>query len=545
VAVALATTARATYVEIPATTTGWVSKYPSGYDKGYGVLSYAHLFYHGNIFGSAFLKFGLATLPDACLIRSADLNYYQYMHLNAIPTTSLKLIPDPVPPGAEELFSLIELAPTVCPAESSPDGWVSRPFNAGALSALDSCREAGSVSLGIREEGDLGPQGNAYGYDGELPPFLRIEYVGPNESDVQALQVGLTTYPLEAHGKDTALLLLINKGLGTSGPFWAYASLDLMCESTLVGALQVGETTSVTLPLPSSENADTFVTYRLWAACPNDPWQANDTALLTCWTFPANTYAAVGFDKSVFLPPGWIYVNSDHGSERWQRRVDGGVSHSGTGFAACMYEADVRPNDDWLISGPILPRQGDPDSVGFFYRIYQAGRVLKLQVWVMHNQNVADTMLALARLSPSDAAYKRCVASLDEFDGDTIYIGFRFLGAGDSNGVCLDDIWFSRIDTSHVEPPPRDMVRRSDTKLPSLALAPNPALGRSVIIKCYTADGRVSRLTLRDVLGRAVATFSVPSGTTRLDLRGFTAGVYVVTLDGALPLVSRKLVISR
>jgi hypothetical protein len=135
--------------------------------------------------------------------------------------------------------------------------------------------------------------------------------------------------------------------------------------------------------------------------------------------------------------------------------------------------------------------------------------------------------------------------SLDTFDGDTVKVAFRYRSSSDWSGPCIDDIWFSRTFAPDTSKPPRDVVQRTSTQLPALALAPNPALGRSVIIKCYTADGKVSRLTLRDVLGRAVTAFSVPSGTTRLDLHGFTAGVYMVTLDGVLPLVSRRLVISR
>ena len=79
-----------------------------------------------------------------------------------------------------------------------------------------------------------------------------------------------------------------------------------------------------------------------------------------------------------------------------------------------------------------------------------------------------------------------------------------------------------------------------------LAFAPNPAAGRDVMVQCAVPVGKVGELTMRDVLGRAVKTFTLdPSGQTRLDLRGFAPGIYVAVLDAAGPPVSRKLIVAR
>ena len=80
---------------------------------------------------------------------------------------------------------------------------------------------------------------------------------------------------------------------------------------------------------------------------------------------------------------------------------------------------------------------------------------------------------------------------------------------------------------------------------PEPAFAPNPTTGRYVTVRCAIATGTIGKLTLRDVLGRAVKSFTLgPSGRTRLDLRGLAPGVYMGTLDGTMPLASRKLVIT-
>jgi len=787
------------------TSTGWIEYFNDYHGHEYYSRYTPELHYRsGNYCGAAYAKFDLTPIPDSSIIVSAQLRCYQY-EVVSTPLRTRCMYPrdlDPDTASDAAAYQAVEYGIVLAEIQCDSVGWASYDLYSGWLYYLRGLLDRNWAAFGVFP---VTGEGSAFGVDGDSRHVvLRVVYVGPNEPEIQAVRAELPTYPEIPGTSDTALLVLTNKGLHASNQAWAYASSPKNTrESTLVGTIQVGETASVALPLPFSEYADTFVTYRLWSVCPNDPWPGNDTTPLRCWAFPASTYAAEGFDKTGFPPPGWVYVNNDHGSERWQRRVDGDVSHSGTGFAMCVHEENVKPNDDWLISGPILPRQDDPDSVGFFYRIYKANRVLKLQVWAMHGQNVADTMLALARLSPSDTTYRRCVASLSEFDGDTIYVGFRLVGAGDTNGVCLDDIWFTgarlpgpgvdimgaslatyplvankcdtallkvgnggpsgsgpfwtyaslgtmcestlvgplgvgetgsvrvalpmatrhdtmidyrlwaddphgagtndstqlqcwsfpasteaaegfdeptfpppgwlvadsagathswtrqydpgrshsgvacascvresvgksddwlvtgpicprqeRIDSigffvrgvmrswpdtldvltlsqtrpsirllslgnldttygrhslsldtcdgdtvriafryhtpfavsglylddiwfSHAKPPTRDAVQRTSTQLPDLTLAPNPALGISVIIKCYTADGRVSRLTLRDVLGRAVTTFCVPSGTTRLDLHGFTAGVYMVTLDGVTPFVSRKFVITR
>jgi hypothetical protein len=92
-------------------------------------------------------------------------------------------------------------------------------------------------------------------------------------------------------------------------------------------------------------------------------------------------------------------------------------------------------------------------------------------------------------------------------------------------------------------PPGVSENRNSADRRPGLSLLPNPTNGTHVAV----TSGITTRtsLTLRDVLGNAVVSFSLdPAGRTRLNLHGLPPGVYVATLDGTMPLVSRKLVIA-
>jgi hypothetical protein len=221
----------------------------------------------------------------------------------------------------------------------------------------------------------------------------------------------------------------------------------------------------------------------------------------------------------------------------------------------CPREPNVA-NDDWLMSGPICPKREVPDSLGYFCRTYQNGSQLYMQTWAMRGQNMGDTMLRLASEWVSGAAYRRISASLDEFDGDTIYIGFRFQSTGNSRGLCLDDIWFSGFvppdtgDTSDttdttVTPKPRHVVKRTGTKLPDFALAPNPSSRRVVTIRSALAVGKRRTVTMRDAVGRAVRTFVIDqSGIARLDLRDLPPGVYMATLDAGTQSLTRKLIIT-
>jgi hypothetical protein len=83
------------------------------------------------------------------------------------------------------------------------------------------------------------------------------------------------------------------------------------------------------------------------------------------------------------------------------------------------------------------------------------------------------------------------------------------------------------------------------TRQPELTIAPNPTTGAFVTARYDIPVGTLGDITLRDALGRTTGLFDLdPSGVARLDLSGLAPGVYMATLDGTMPPVSRKLVIT-
>ena len=498
----------------------------------------SYVYDYGVVTRVAYAKFELTPIPDSSRIMSAEFHYYQRQYAGTVETRITYAAIDPDSTSNEQVFLAVRDGSALAERSHPGIGWVVQTLNSDGIAHLSECMSQGWMMLGVRP---LAASGTAYGITGDsLQTYLHIVYVGPYESDIQAVRAGLPTYPAVVGTADTALVVLTNKGLHTSDQFRAYAnSPGHAPESTLVGMIAVGETVSVMLPLPAPDSANTFVDCRLWWACPNDPYPANDTTQLKYWVFPAGTYEAAGFDEPEFPPPGWVIVNNDSGNQCWERRTDEGMSHSGAGFTSRPYEQSVN-NDDWIISGPIYPMRRDPDSVAFFCRAYQGPPGLNLQVWALRGQTVADRILDLASLGIFDTIYHRWSVPLDRFDGDTIYVGFRYLSEGDWNALCLDDIWFSRVHVPGECEPQGSIARR-----PELSFAPNPATGRFVNVQYDIAAGTRGNLTLRDVLGRTVKSFALdPSGSARLDLRGFATGVYMATLDAAGSPISRKLVLT-
>jgi hypothetical protein len=550
----LAAQADASEVSIHPTITGYAEHYTtswpppdSWYNKFYGDIRYGGMWApHYRYDYYAFLKFSLDSLPDSCTILQAELGYYQYDSYE--PQVDVGIIRDPVPLNPYDLLVEIRDAPAITPIRVSPDGWVTLAFDTASFFLLDSCRHTGWSSFGLRSAGNH--FGFAYGYDSSLSPYLRITYLGVNETatDIQALRAELATYPLGAQQPDTALLILANKGLCTSGPFWAYASSpSLASDSALVEPIAVGETASIRIPLPSPSSRNVVTGYRLWASDDNDWHHDNDSTQLQCWSFPPSTYTAEGFDGLVFPPPGWLVVNSDSGTQGWERQANTWLSHSGEGFASCASEP-TGTSDDWLICGPVCPGQEYRDSVGFFVRGTSWLASDTLEVLALSGRYAPASLLLLAA---HDVSYSRRSVSLDASDGDTIKVAFRYRSSIAGSGFYLDDVWFSRIfapdtgDTNETPEPPRDVVQRTSTKLPGFSLAPNPVNDRAVTVRCALTVGKRRRVTLRDVTGRAVRAFVLdPSGISQLDLRGFTPGVYLASLDGTIPPQHRKLVVT-
>jgi hypothetical protein len=505
------------------------------YFRGTPELHYVYDAYEATV---AYAKFDLASVPESSKIVNAEFRYYQYEYWNTVSTSVTYAAVNPDSTSNEQLYFAVRDGQGFANQVHSYVGWVVQTLNAAGNRIIGECLAQGWITLGINPTSGVGVSFGIYGDYRQT--HLRLEYVvrGP---DIQTSHAELTTYPLVAQGIDTAMLVLANRGLYPSDPFWAYASLGLARESAFVEPIAVGETAFLRIALPPQQNHDVLTNYDLWATADRDTLRPNDSVQLRCWSFDTTAYATEGFDEPVFPPADWLVVDGDGGTRCWTRQAGASGSHTGNGFTSCLHESMGRSND-WLIGGSVCPDRDYRDSVGFFIRGIIRLMPETLEVWAMSERH---PRVRLSSIAVHDTAYFRRAVSLDTSDGDTIQVGFRMRSWGEGGGLCLDDIWFSRFFAPDTSKPPRDVVQRTISKLPALALAPNPANGRAVTVQCALAVGKRRRLTIRNVVGRAVRTFVLdPSGITQLDLRGLTPGVYFAALNAAGRPVSRKLIVT-
>ncbi len=541
---------RANRLQPVGSTSGGTPHGGSGYGRSGPGLHYGA----GSYGDAAYAKFDLSTIPDSSIvILRAQLQCYQY-EVNSTPvrTRCTRLSSDPDLASNENLHSAVMNGYVLAETSFSDTGWITYDLGDSGVKMLQGCLQQNWIALGIRP---VAGAATSYGSNGDnRRARLRIIYAGTSEPDIQIVSAE-PPYPL-TRTADTALLLLMNRGLKTSEPFLVYATAPGLCpNSVLAAAISVGSSRYIRLPLPVPDTRDTLVDHVIWTDCANDPWVGDDTARLSSWLFPSNTYAAEGFDASQFPPSGWVVVDNDGRGQRWQRRSNDSIVHSGVGLATCFYEP-AGSNDDWLMSGPVYPKPDEPDSVGFYCRVYQASVPLSLQTWAMRGHSIVDTIRTLTAESVSGNVYRRQTVSLNEFDGDTIYIGFRCQSSQTWNGgLCLDDIWFSGFvapdtsdttDTTDTLPkPPREAVRRATSQLPDFAFAPNPSASRIVTVRSALAVQKRCVLTMRDVAGRAVRTSVLdPPGIAQLDLSGLASGVYMARLEAGTQSLTRKLVLT-
>jgi hypothetical protein len=185
----LATPTRGGEVSIAATYSGFADC-DNGwyYTKSVGFLYYGLITIHAPWDYRAFVKFTLDSVPDSCILRSVELNYYQFEH-SSIPAVGIKLIGDPEPLGASELFHEIDGATPITPTQQRPDGWVAWTFDSAALTRIDSCRSSGSVSFAIDHDGGDWCTAQAYGYTDSMPPILHVEYGSLGSNEEQGITV--------------------------------------------------------------------------------------------------------------------------------------------------------------------------------------------------------------------------------------------------------------------------------------------------------------------------------------------------------------------
>ena len=509
------------------------SKYAG--DISYGVSDSRYYSAHG------YVSFDLAGFPDSATAVSARLWYYQYYHGISIsshdpPYTSVVLIPDVNAP-AQQLFQDISSGAIVDARVYTEDGWVVRSFNSAGLAAVDSCiRAADAIDIGINGGGC--PPGAAYGagpYD-PLRAYLEIRYsTAASYCDVVAIEAlfGSNLYTLD--DSIVAFSRFRNTGNHAARGFPILTSLNGVVDTVDVDSLAPNETLRIRAAFPP-QTAPGSVKVMACSRVPSDWCPHNDTAAATAYVFPHGTRSAETFEPEYspsFPPDGWIACHGGNPTG-WQRvGPPNRYAHSGIYQA---YSASGDPPDDWLITFGLAPAAGSADTVGVFFRDY-------LQVWALGSQNPYDPLAMLLDTAYESTNWCEARLSLDEYDGRTVYVGFRRYNA-DAKGAALDDIWFTSERAAAVEEP-----TKGPTPGLRLSIGQNPVTGNSVVIRYQTPKAGPLLVEVISASGRVVARqrLEMALGGGQVVFRAGTwpSGVYFFRVKAGASFATAKCAVQR
>lgn len=269
------------------------------------------------------------------------------------------------------------------------------------------------------------------------------------------------SYPFVISDPESLWARVMNNGTATQNNFQVYLYIDgAAYDSAAVATLAGGDSVDVSFGfVPGALGGINFTVFH---SLTPDEIVANDTLgtldpvagfpnRFHDWVFEDGTYKAEGFEYlSSFPPAGWVVVNNDSGNYWWNwytSTTNPELMNSGIIFASCHYEtpSSLR-NDDWLITDMISPSASLADSFGFYYRTYSATAAESIEVWVMNGQTVNDTVAMIWAISIANQTYAPVKLSLDDYDGQNIYLAFHYVSLYEWY-IDVDDVyWTANMD---------------------------------------------------------------------------------------------------
>ncbi|MBN2538083.1 T9SS type A sorting domain-containing protein, partial [candidate division WOR-3 bacterium] len=486
-----------------------------GSDMRYGYLYYQTYPYWTREWWNAWMVFDLSALPDSCEPLSAALAFYQNSTSGSGQRLQLARLPDwDLEPRT--MFSILDTAARLAGLYQNVPGENLMPLDSAGIAAIRQALASDSLVLAITHN-NLG-YSQAQGWTEARPPELVVGL--EREADLHACLAELARPPCAASDTEPVNLTFTNIGNTPSAGGIVYTIVaSARVDSLPFPALGPGDTAHlrVSLPVPADWRGThefAFIVYD-----PLDYNIANDTARLPTWVYPPRTCHVDSFEPHEPFPPaGWIEVSNDTGHYHWYRSIRRGDERSGIGAARCRWEQGF-PNDDWLITMPLQPEAGNPDTAGFFIRSTLTPDNYIVEAWTLSGPGPGDSVALLGQLTCTDQ-YVEHRFGLDDFDGSTVRFAIRNRSTGNSI-ILVDDFYCSCPNTGAVAEEPAQ-------PLPRLAIRPNPARGLAQVTLPETVSGV---LTILDISGReAWTTRPAPARTGTIQLPLLPAGVYLVRL---------------
>jgi hypothetical protein len=446
------------------------------------------------------------------------------------------LIPDVNAPG-QQLFQDISNGTVVDTRYYTGDGWVVRSFNGAGLATVDSCIRANeAINLGINGGGYA--YGAAYGVGSYHPlrAYLEIHYsTTASYCDIVAVEAAFDSFPLVVGDSVVVVGRFTNTGNRTAYTLPLIASCTgTTSDTVIVASLAPDDTVSVRTALPPAL-APGIASLVLCSNAQGDWCRHNDTAIRSTHMFPRGTRSAEDFElehSPSFPPAGWVVSNGGD-TNTWHRAGPGDrYAHTGDFYATSYVD------DDWLISYGLSPNFTTADTVGAF--VLRPNTGCPVQVWALGSQNPNNVLGLLVDTVIQALGWHDLRIGLDQFDGETLYVGFRTSGGW----LCLDDVWFTSERVLAVEEPtqgPASGLR--------LSLGQNPVTGNSVVIRYQTPKAGPLLVEVIDASGRVAARqrleMALGSGQFAFLAGGWPSGAYFVRVKAGAASATAKCVVYR
>lgn len=352
--------------------------------------------------------------------------------------------------------------------------------------------------------------------------------------DVAVVRCEYSNYPFMVNTTDQIDFVIANYGNVDETDVTVELSVNDITDTVVIPSLPAGDSTTVSITYtPIVEEVITILCNAVITE-DNDP--TNNGYVAIEYAYPEGTVWAEGFEYiDEFPPPDWAVINNDGGDNTWGRTLY--YPHSGYYAAADFWEASH--SDDWLITGPITPEESYYDSIGFFYSAFDSYCPEDLQVWAMGGQDVADTLALLWEVvNNMNTYYQRQTVSIDNFDGMTIYIGFRSLSPNGYYNL-LDDIFYMKVEA------PTAVEEAGVERGPGLTAR---GFGRDIVVTFALPEDMDVKVSLYDVSGRhimnlASGRYAAGSHSVTVNSEALKSGIYIVSLRAGSQVVTKKVAV--
>jgi hypothetical protein len=493
------------------------------------------------------MMFDVSSIPDGATINSIEFHFYvnstNWPYWSCTPVTSDPLTADPATLYADindEAYSGYYLYKNE--SSSYTTGWKTEILGGNANADLEAALAQDWFAIGI-----VSRDNSPYYYiimDGwaqDSVPYLVVDYTPPGAPvhDVSVDALILYGWPWAVGETDTLEIWVTNNGNVTETNVPLHIEVGPFVSDVTIPTIDPGITESYFFEFsPSAEGVADILVY---TSLPGDNNPFNDTLAWNEYFYPMGTVWAEGFEYlTSFPPPGWVVINNDGGSYTWDWYT--GYPHTGANMTAVHWE--VPNNDDWIITDAITPQTDYADSIGFFHAAYSSYWPEYLQVWAMSGQTVGDTLALLWEDdSITTTDYERVALSLDDFDGQTIYIAFRSLSA-DAYYNLLDDIFFFTIYSPTAVG--EGIVR---PERPTFSIPVNPIRDKGSVLFTIPKDMEVE-IGLYDVSGRLTkritsGKYTAGTHTIEFDVKSLSSGVYFVSFTAGERTLTHKIVVMK